>query len=224
MVKTVFALTFILIVSVLIPRHTFAAEKASSKPASTSFGGFYITPTAGGYFFAKSEQRNTVQSYGLKIGYDKLGKSIADNLGVECSANYFTTKSKVDASKATGYLFRLDANYPFVIGTKWMPFLSVGAGGIVVDSVSHGDTSPLVNYGAGLKYFVEDYLALRIDTRHLLIYKDVSTRNNFEVGVGMNFYFGKDDIKKVSPAITRQEDKEIPPIKKITETELQAPR
>ena len=205
--KTVFALVFTLILSASIPSPVFAAAKPRSKLIPVTLGGFSLTPTIGGYLFAGSEQRDATQSYGLKVGYDKIDKSMANSLGVEGTLNYFTTTSKTDGSDASGYLFRLDAIYPFILGVKWMPFLAVGGGGIVIDSVSHADKSPLFNYGAGLKYFLEDYLAVRVDARHLLVYNNVNTRNNFEVGVGLSYYFGKERKKKSvpSPAIKQKE-------------------
>lgn len=209
MAKTVFALILILIVSASIPSSVFAVIKSRSNPIPVTLGGFSLTPTIGGYFFAGSEQRDATQSYGLKAGYDIIGKSIADSMGIEGTLNYFTTKSKSDASDTTGYLFRLDAIYPTIIEGKWMPFLAIGAGGIVIDTVSHADKSPLLNYGAGLKYFLEDYLAVRVDARHLIVYNNVNTHNNFEVGVGVSYYFGKERKKKpVPPPATKQKEKE----------------
>jgi outer membrane protein OmpA-like peptidoglycan-associated protein len=216
--KTVFALIFILIVSASIPSPVFAAVKSRSKPIPVTLGGFSLTPTIGGYFFAGSEQRDATQSYGLKAGYDIIGKSIADSLGIEGTLNYFTTKSKTDASDATGYLFRLDAIYPTIIAGKWMPFLAVGAGGIVIDSVSHADKSPLLNYGAGLKYFLEDYLAVRADARHLVVYNNVNTRNNFEIGIGMSYYFGKERKKKPVPPPATKKTSGIPALEDIAKT------
>ncbi|MDD2540440.1 MAG: hypothetical protein PHH28_05265 [Desulfuromonadaceae bacterium] len=43
-----------------------------------------------------------------------------------------------------------------------------------------------------MKYFLEDYLAVRADVRYLLISNNDSTRNNFEVGIGISYYFGKE--------------------------------
>ena len=199
MAKTVFILIFTFIVSASIPSPIFAVTRLESKSIPITLGGFSLSPTIGGYSFAGSEQRDVTQSYGLKIGYDKIGKSMADSLGIEGTLNYLTTKSKTDASNATGYLARLDAIYPFIVGTKWMPFFAAGVGGIVINSVSNADKSPLFNYGAGLKYFFENYLAVRIDARQLLIYNNASTHNNFEVGIGISYYFGKERKKKTVP-------------------------
>lgn len=212
MVKTALALAFTLILSASIPSPVFAAAKARSGSVPVTLGGFSLTPTIGGYFFASPQQLDTTQAYGLKIGYDNIAKSMTDSLGIEGSLNYFTTKSNVDASDATGYLFRLDAMYPIVLGGKWMPFLALGGGGIVIDTVSGSETNPLFNYGVGLKYFLEDYLAVRGEVRHLLVYNNVDTRNNFEVGVGMSYYFGKERKKKPLPTASKQDKKESTPI------------
>lgn len=210
MVKTSLALAFTLILSASIPFPAFAAAK-SSVPAT--LGGFFLSPAIGGYFFAGSERRDATPSYGLKIGYDSISKSMTDSLGIEGTFNYFTTKSTSDVNDADGYLFRLDAIYPIVLGGKWMPFLAVGGGGIVIDNISGSETNPLFNYGVGLKYFLEDYLAFRVEARHLLVYSDVHTNNNFEAGIGVSYYFGKESKKKpVPPAAAKQEQKESTPI------------
>jgi OOP family OmpA-OmpF porin len=146
-----------------------------------------------------------------------MGTSIVDSLGIEGTLNYFNTKSKKDASTDTGYLFRIDAIYPFILGVKWMPFLAVGGGGIIIKSVAHPDKSPLFNYGVGLKYFLEDYLAVRADARHLVIYDNNTTRNNIEVGIGISYYFGKESKKKpVPPPPPKQEEKKDTTIEEKT--------
>jgi OOP family OmpA-OmpF porin len=200
--KTVFALVFTLIVSASIPSPVFAVTLPRSKPVPVTLGGFSLTPTVSGYLFSGSEQRDATLTYGLKVGYDKIITSIADSLGLEGTVNYFTTKSKADAGDASGYLLRLDALYPFILGEKWMPFLAVGGGGIFIDTASHSEKKPLFNYGAGLKYFLEDHLAVRMDARHLIVYNNVTTRSNFEVGIGMSYYFGKERKKKPVPPPT----------------------
>jgi OOP family OmpA-OmpF porin len=207
LVKTVFALIFTLIVSISIPSPILAAVARGTK-IKANLGGLSLSPNVGGYFFAGSEQRDVTLSYGLKIGYDKIGNSIADSLGVEGSFNYFTTSSKTHSIGDNGYLLRLDAIYLFVLDNKWLPFLAVGVGGIEIDNVKYTNINPLFNYGIGVKYFLEDYLALRADVRHLLVYDSYQARNNYEVGIGMSYYFGKERKKKPAPPQpVKQEDK-----------------
>jgi hypothetical protein len=84
--------------------------------------GLSVTPTIGGYFFAGSEQRDATQSYGHKVGFDNLAKTMTYRLGIEGSLNYFTTRSKPDTTDASGYLYRLDAIYPIVLGENGCRF------------------------------------------------------------------------------------------------------
>jgi OOP family OmpA-OmpF porin len=199
MVKAVIAFIFILIVSASHPSVVLAASKSGPNPIPETLGGFSLSPTVGGYFFSGSEDREATLVYGLKFGYDYLAKSMTERIGVEATLNYFSARSKKGSGDDSGYLLRLDAIYPFVLEKKWMPFLAVGGGGIFVDSASHSDSNPLFNYGLGLKYFLEDYVAVRADARHLIVYDNVDTRNNYEVSLGVSYYFGK--VRKVTPPL-----------------------
>lgn len=171
-----------------------------------------MTPTVGGLFFSSSDQLESAPLYGLKIAYDMIGNSFGDTLGVEGSFNHLSTKSKVDSGGVDGYLLRADAVYSINPRSKWVPFLAVGLGGIFLDKNGSSDNNPLINYGLGLKYFLEDYLALRVDARHLLVYKDVDTRNNLELSVGLTYVFGKERKKPVRPALQPVQEKKAAPV------------
>lgn len=206
MARTVFALIFTIVISVSFSTPIFAAAKAKPNAPSLNTGGFSLTPTIGGYFFTESERLASTPLYGVKIGYDAFAGSMVDSLGVEGTANYFTTKSKTDDGSATGYLFRIDLVYPFLLWNKWVPFLALGAGEIVINRGSSSEDSPLFNYGLGLKYFLKDYLALRADARHVLVYHDVDTRDNLEIGIGLCYLFGKERKKKPEPVHDKDQD------------------
>ena len=199
MAKTVFVLIFTILISASLQFPAFAAEVTRSPSKADSLGGLSISTTVGGYTFAGSEQRNTTPLYGLKIGYEKIEKSVANSLGIEGTLNYFSTGSKGGGSNDTGYLYRLDATYPFPIGNKWLPFLAVGVGGIIIDSQANTNSNFLFNYGVGVKYFFENYLALRVDARQLVVYEGSDIRNNYEFGLGLSYYFGKERVKKTAP-------------------------
>jgi OOP family OmpA-OmpF porin len=202
-------LIMVTIMSVSFQAIVFAATVPGSKSAPATSGGFSLTPSTGGYLFAGSEQLKPVQYYGIKIGYDIIGKTFIESMGIEGSLDYLSTTSKTDSSGATGYLFRLDAIYPLLVKGKWIPAVVVGAGGIDIKTVSKTNITPLFNYGLGLKYFITDYLAIRADARHIILYNDASTRNNFDVGVGIGYYFGKGSKKKTesTPVIKKEEIK-----------------
>lgn len=210
MKKIIYALIFTLIVTALFPVTSFANGRTKTKITPVAINGFSITPTFGAYFFSGAEHMDITESFGLKIGYDNAGKSFTDSLGVEAYFNYFTTRSKMETDNITGYLLRLEAIYPIPLWAKWVPFVALGGGGIIIDTASNTETRPLINYGAGVKYFLQDDLALRADARHLLVYKNVDTRNNFEVTFGVNYYFGKDGNKNTASAATVNEEKEEP--------------
>jgi OOP family OmpA-OmpF porin len=215
--KSVFVLicTLIIYLSVLTPLTALALTVRPKAPPRSELGGLSFTPTIGGYLSTGSGALNSSLLYGAKIGYDKLGTSIVDSLGVEGTLNYLTTTSQSDNSTANCYLFRVDAIYPFLVSKKVLPFLAIGLGGINTNTASHSKFDPLLNYGPGLKYFLEDYLALRVDVRHLLVYSNVNTHNNFEASVGLSYYFGKERKKKPAPLPAPK-----PPVKEIPKPEI----
>jgi uncharacterized repeat protein (TIGR01451 family) len=146
-----------------------------------------------------SGQRDINLLYGIKLGHETTGKSVTENLGVEGTLNYFNTRSKTDGGNDTGYLFRIDATYPFPFKKKWMPFLAVGVGGIFTDSTPDSRKNFLLNYGGGVKYFFENYLALRVDARQLGVFENSIFRKNHEISIGLSYYFGKERAKKTVP-------------------------
>jgi len=197
--KTFFALITTICISAMLTFPAFAAEIARPQSKSDSPGGLSVSPTIGGYFFAGSEQRSVAPLYGIKIGYEKIEKSGADSLGVEGTLNYFSSAVKGGAGTDKGCLYRLDATYPFSAGKKWLPFLAVGVGGIVTDTPAQTNSNFLFNYGAGVKYFIENYLAVRLDARQLVVYEGSEFRNNYEIGFGLSYYFGKERVQKRTP-------------------------
>jgi outer membrane protein OmpA-like peptidoglycan-associated protein len=224
--NTVFALILSILISASLQSPTFAAEiiepnpkpaaeiiKPKPKPKPDTLGGFSVSTTIGSYFFAGSEQRNVTPLYGVKVGYEKIGKSVAENLGLEATLNYFSASSKADARDATGYLFRLDASYPFPIKKTWIPYLVIGAGGIFSDANGTTNKNFLLNYGLGVKYFIQNYLAFRVDARHVGVYENSIFRQNVDVGVGLSYYFGKERVKKPVVSI-------VPPVPEKKKIEI----
>jgi OOP family OmpA-OmpF porin len=99
-----------------------------------------------------------------------------------------------------------------MLSKKIVPYLAAGAGAIVISGDATSKAIPLFNYGFGMKYVLKDYLALRADARHLLTFKNAASRNNFELSVGLSYYFGKESAKKIVPL-----PKEKPPVKEPQE-------
>ena len=189
----------------------YAEVGGKKNPKSSTIA---LTPTVGGFLSSESGSAKFSPLYGMKLSYDINGKNIADSLGIEGTLNYFSAKSAAGGN--SGYLFRVDALYPFTPGEKWVPFVAVGLGAIDFKGSSAG-TEPLFNYGAGVKYFLEDWLALRVDARQLVVYHNANTSNEFELSAGLSYIFGKEHKKKqtppkvpAGPAIPQLPDEPVP--------------
>ncbi len=92
-----------------------------------------------------------------------------------------------------------------------MPYVAAGLGGITLNP-KYGSASNdfLFNYGAGLKYFITDTIALRGDVRHVLPYGSIgkdNSQNNLLCTIGLSCLFG---IEKEKP--------KIEPVSKVKET------
>lgn len=200
MLKIVLALICALVISIATPSDSSAAPRKKGGPITT--GGFSVTPTAGWYNFEGANRFESGLLTGLKLGYEYIGQSIPDSIGVEATVNNISTKLKDGGDSASAYLFRLDALYPILLKEKPVPYIVAGVGDLHTKAGSQSDDSPLFNYGLTLKYFMEDYLVLRADARHLLVYNDINTTNNFEFSVGVSYYFGKERKKAAPPLDT----------------------
>jgi OOP family OmpA-OmpF porin len=186
--------------SFAIPSDSSAAPRKKGGPITT--GGLSVTPTAGWYNFEGADRFESGPLTGLKVGYEYIGQSIADSIGIEGTVNYVSTKLKSGSDSASAYLFRLDALYPILLKDKPVPYFVAGVGDLHTKAGSQSDDNPLFNYGVTLKYFMEDYLVLRADARHLLVYNNINTTNNFEFSVGVSYYFGKERKKAAPPLDT----------------------
>lgn len=185
-------LILILALSFLTPPSAPAALTRSRSQQPPIGEGWTLTPGVAAYFFSGEEDLEDTPLYGLKFGYEKIGKSIPDSLGIEGTLNYFQTRSTRAEGTVKGYLIRVDALYPIILKGKSLTSLIVGGGEIITNGANSNDSRALFNYGVGIKYFLEDYLALRSDARQLFIYDNIDTRHNFELSIGLSYYFGKE--------------------------------
>lgn len=183
----------------------------------TSIG---LTPIAGAYQFSSKQDLNAAPTYGLKLSYDHIGKSLVDSIGWELTANQFSTTSKSSREKADGFLVRGDAVYFITPRSRWVPLIALGVGGQFIDKNGVSERNPFLNFGIGLKYYFEDYLAIRADLRQLMVYSDVNTRNDLEFTTGLTYYFGKERKKKAPPT---QAQKPLPPAIPILEDKPETP-
>ncbi len=166
---------------------------AGCATAEITPGMFALSPSIGGYFFEGNENLKNSLVYGLGLGYH-----FTRNWAAEGFFNFVGSENDPGGGDVNAYLYRLEGLYHFFPEKKLVPFLAAGLGGITTDpNVGPNDTDFLADYGAGLKYFITDKIALRGDVRHVIPFDN--TRNNVMVIAGLTFLFGGE-----APAVQEQ--------------------
>lgn len=151
-------------------------------------GAFTLSPMVGYHVFEGDQRTDNSISYGLAMGYN-----LTKNWGFEFDFTYTPTETTpktgqrgMDVDVWTGSLnalYHLNPDGPFV------PYLTAGFGGTVVDSDNHGvfsdgdddDGDFILNAGAGFKYFFTQDLALRVDARYVA---DLHSDRSFDQAPG----------------------------------------
>jgi hypothetical protein len=159
----------------------------------------------GGYtYYGSNENFKTAPMYSLRGGY-----SITDNIGVEAGLDYSITKSTLVTDKNVAiFKYGVEGLYHFMPEGNLVPFLAVGLGGYNLSGpsvlVSRKEMG-FVDYGAGVKYFLNDRVALRADVRHILANADAI---EYTLGVTIPFGGAKGVTKPVTePFTSRPVDK-----------------
>jgi outer membrane beta-barrel protein len=165
-------------------------------------GSFSVTPFAGGYFFEGNQNTKDSYTIGLRAGYN-----LTKNLGVEGFFSYVPTKFKDPDDKNEVYVSGIEGIYHFMPEGRFVPFVAIGVGAFhhSSDKTRFVPTNFAVDYGAGLKYFITDYIALRADVRHVIPFND--RYNDLLCTFGIEFDFGG---KKKEVVATRAEEHAAP--------------
>ena len=157
---------------------------AGSATAEITPGMFALSPSIGGYIFEGSENLKDSLVYGIGLGYH-----FTRNWAAEGLFNFVDSETDPGGADVNTYLYRLEALYHLFPDKKLVPYLAAGIGGITMNpNVGSNDTDFLADYGAGLKYFITDKIALRGDVRHVIPFDN--TRNNVMFTAGLAFLFG----------------------------------
>jgi len=147
-------------------------------------GAITLSPLAGGYAFDGDQNLEDRAVYGLGVGYD-----LSKRWGLELMGNYIDSRSDQGRGDNQISSLRADALYYFRPGKRLVPYLSAGAGGIHFDPDYHSSsTDPLVDLGAGIKYFLSPRVALRGDLRNIDSFDDSET--NWSAAGGLTLLFG----------------------------------
>ena len=167
--------------------------------AEVKAGAFSVSPFIGGYAFEGNESLKNAPVAGLRGGYH-----FTQNWGIEGFFNYVPTESTSLAGNPDVklYGFGIEGLYHFMPQSRLVPFLAVGVGGSrygVSGAIQDRDRFT-ADYGAGLKFFLTDNLALRADVRHIILPLN-DTYNELLYTIGLNFSFGgKKKIVAAEPA------------------------
>jgi opacity protein-like surface antigen len=155
-------------------------------------GAFTFALSEGGYTFDSKQDVKTNFSSGMKLGYNITG-----NWGLESSFSYVKMESKHSQENDKGELYNLNGNilYHFLPENRLVPFLALGGGW---SRTTHLFGTPdnqdgTLNYGAGIKYFLCDTVALRADFRNIYSYHSGGSESywsNYEYTAGLSFQFG----------------------------------
>ena len=152
-------------------------------------GGFSVSPNLGYYFFEDGQEIKKAPTYGVGIGYD-----FTDRLGIEGSYNVVNTESKIDGTDIDGHLGRLDLVMNFLTEKRFVPYFAIGAGNLsLTPEGGDSESQYFGNWGVGMKYFFNDYMAFRVDGRQIM----TSTNINYLTTAGLTFYFGGEKKAKV---------------------------
>lgn len=148
-------------------------------------GSFSASPFVGGFLFDGNQDLRHRPVFGARLGYD-----FTRHWGVEGLLDYVPGRYAATDSYTDVYNYRLEGLYHFLPAGKLVPFLAVGVGGISINSKDNAIQKdlPVLDYGAGVKYFLTERIALRADVRHVLAFGP--PYNNLEYTLGVVFYFG----------------------------------
>jgi OmpA-OmpF porin, OOP family len=149
---------------------------------------FSLTPYIGDYSFDQDKNLNSTAVYGIGLGYD-----FTKHFGLEVSGEYLSTDLDrvLSTSRSTKVInYRLDGVLNLMPDSRVVPFIFAGFGGQSIDYPRgiRNRTESAVDYGAGLKFFFTDRLALRAAVRQIYIAHN-SLKDN-EYILGLSFFFG----------------------------------
>lgn len=168
----------------------FAITTTAATPpahAANREGQFSVSPVIGGITFDGKQHLDTSPFYGIRGGYN-----FTDHLGVEALFDYAHTESTRSDRGVNFFRYGGEILYHFIPDGRLVPYVAVGYAGVNFGGAGAATGSKVkgaFDYGAGLKYFMTDTIALRGDVRHL-IYSRNDTLNAVEYSIGLYIPFG----------------------------------
>jgi OOP family OmpA-OmpF porin len=158
---------------------------------------YFITPYVGYTWYDNDQDVDNNPAYGLRLGYN-----FTKYFGLETSVEYTDTNYDTDNDSRSVNIgnYRLDGIFNLLPDSQLVPFVFAGVGGQYIDYPSGNDNrnAATVNYGAGLKYFLDESVALRADIRQIHAFQsvdDIGDRHDIEATLGITYYFGGPDAE-----------------------------
>lgn len=165
---------------------------AGTAQAGERAGAFSISPFVGGYVFDDDDQAWLKEHRlmgGLRLGYDWTDHFSTELVGSYMKGQY----ASVDKHFGI-YSYHLDLLWNFMPRTAFVPYVAVGGGGTTIRLDGPNSHDGTFNAGGGLKFFMGENLALRVDARHILDFQnkdlDDNIGNNWEYSLGLSFVMG----------------------------------
>ena len=204
--------------------------------AEVKAGSFSFTPFAGYYVFEGNQDLKNSPIFGLRAGYN-----FTKNLGLEGYFSYLQTEIQDESQWKPWqdvYSYGIEGLYHFMPDGRIVPFIAIGLGGIhysegfnytynsYYGAEPYGDrfesNKYSVDYGAGVKFFLTDNIALRADVRHVLPINSKwnnpdNVHNDFLATFGINFAFGG---KKKEVVEARVEEPAAPVVVPVAPVEV----
>jgi outer membrane beta-barrel protein len=166
-------------------------------------GVYSLTPYVGYYKFEGNEGFKDTYSVGLR-----LGLNLSENIGLDSFLSLTPTEiNEEGGDNVRMWSYGMEGIYNFMPDKKLVPFVAVGLGGIYYDSLVFTEHTNkfFLDYGAGVKYFLNEKIALRADVRHVIPISD--NYNDFLFAFGVSYAFGQK--KKITTSAS--EETYVPP-------------
>lgn|GEM_PF-251497 len=150
-------------------------------------------PVIGGYTFDGAQHQQTRPAYGIRGGYN-----FTSNFGFEALFDYVMSNgTESPVSDLHVYRYGADLLWHFMPDNRLVPYLAAGYSAITTDyelgaflgGTAHTHaTRGALDYGGGLKYFLNKDWALRGDVRQIIV-PGKDTMLNYEYTVGFTYHF-----------------------------------
>jgi OOP family OmpA-OmpF porin len=154
---------------------------SQSAVAANQEGAFSLSPIVGGYTFESKQNKDTSIIIGGRAGYN-----FTERFGVEALIDYVNAKGTNGSGKTDFYRYGGELLYHMFPKNDLVPYLAVGVGGVY--GSQGGGNKLAFDYGAGVKYFMTQNLALRADVRGIN-YKYDKYYTNVEYTLGFYIPF-----------------------------------